>query len=111
MSWIQQVYQVLEQEAQQQGIQFPTPELRKLMTHVEYDIMGIYQDLLYDGIIPTTETIREVLRYPTVVTIIDASYTVVTSVTEIQAKLQRSIQQGMIVWQEYIKYTTEGKRN
>lgn len=108
-SWIQEVYEVLQQEAQQQGVQFPTPELKKLVTEVEFDFAAIYQDLIYDGIIPAAESIREVLRSPTVFNVIDAYYVALSGLTEMQRGLQRCLHQELMMWHEDINYVKEGK--
>lgn len=104
-SWIDK----MSHDILSEGPQSPTPKLERLITEVEYDFIEIYQDLINDGIIPTSESISEFLERPTVSYIIDSYYTIVSSLTEMRRGLENRLHQELRVWLEDIKYVTEGK--
>lgn len=103
-SWLEK----MSQEVLAEGAQ-STSQLKRIVTEIEYDFIEIYQDLIDDGIIPTSESISEFVRYPTVTYVIDSYYSILSTLTEKRRDLERLLHQELMVWQEGIKYITEGK--
>lgn len=104
-SWFQRVYQALEQEAHQQGIdQFPSPELQKLLKAVQEDLIQISHDLKYDVSVRPYEIFRELMERPIVSQVVRFFCDGMEVLNNIHSALQQSLRQVIMMWQQKMKY-------
>lgn len=64
--WVEAVYDYLQQEAKQKGIQSPSSELLEVMKEVKQKLSQIYQELVYEADIALYDIVRNILEGPAV---------------------------------------------
>ncbi|XP_069949065.1 vitellogenin-like isoform X3 [Cherax quadricarinatus] len=105
-NWADGVYTYLKEAAQEQGIHFPDPKILELITEVKNELQDIYQNVMYEGVIPQYKALRDLVA-PVVSYVTRYLYSLLVGLADARVNIINALLEEITNLREQLKTFTE----
>lgn len=105
-NWADGVYTYLKEAAQEQDIHFPDPKILELITEVKNELQDIYQNVMYEGVIPQYKALRDLVA-PVVSYVTRYLYSLLVGLADARVNIINALLEEITNLREQLKTFTE----